>query len=196
MAVRCSGCGRLTRGEVTCEWCGADIAAAPRPAAAPDLEAEKGGAVKPTSQATGVAGASAGRGEAADDTLLESQEGDGAIVEELAPAGPWYRDNFTLTILLLILVQFALTLYLGRLATWWSITGFLWLLVGYGVVARLSWSLALPLVLFTLDVALLLINIGPREGAGLFSVGPMVFLLYLLRLGIWALIWPLREEMD
>ena len=67
---------------------------------------------------------------------------------------------------------------------------------GYGVIERLSWSLALPLVLFTLDVALLLFGIGPRERAGFLSLAPFDFFLYLLRLVIWALIWRLQDQLD
>ena len=67
--------------------------------------------------------------------------------------------------------------------------------VGYGVKERLSWALALPLVLFTLDVTTLLFGVGPRERAGFYDPVPMDFLLYLLRLVIWALIWPLRDEL-
>jgi hypothetical protein len=105
------------------------------------------------------------------------------------------QDRDTLVILLLILFQLALTLYLGRLSSWWSVTGILWLLVGYGVKERTTWALALPLVLFTLDIALLLVGIGPRERAGLPALVPLDFFLYLLRMGIWALIWRLRNEL-
>jgi len=105
------------------------------------------------------------------------------------------QDRDTLVILLLILFQLALTLYLGRLSSWWSVTGVLWLLVGYGVKERATWALALPLVLFTLDIALLLFGIGPRERAGLPALVPLDFFLYLLRMGIWALIWRLRDEL-
>jgi hypothetical protein len=126
----------------------------------------------------------------------ERERAESAAPEELAEPAPWYWDPDTRVILLLILVQFGLTLYLGRLSSWWSLTGCLWLVVAYGVVERLSWSLALPLVLVTLDVSLLLFGIGPRERAGFFSLAPLDCFLYLLRLVIWALIFGLRDEMD
>jgi len=95
----------------------------------------------------------------------------------------------------LILIQLGLTLYLGQLSSWWSLTGVLWLLVIYGVKERLSWALALPLVLFTLDIAMLLFGVGPRERAGFYSLAPMDFFLLLFRLVIWGLIWRLRDEL-
>jgi hypothetical protein len=119
-----------------------------------------------------------------------------AAPEELAAPPEWYWDPDTRVILLLILLQFGLTLYLGRLSSWWSLTGLLWLVAGYGVIERLAWSLALPLVLFTLDMALLLFGVGPRERAGFFSLAPLDFFLYLLRLVIWALIWRLQDQLD
>jgi hypothetical protein len=106
------------------------------------------------------------------------------------------QENATKLMWALILLQLGLTLYLGRLSSWWSITGFLWLAVGYGVQARLAWALALPLVLFTLDVAMLLFGVGPRERAGFYSPAPMDFVLLLLRLGTWGLIWCLRDELE
>jgi hypothetical protein len=105
------------------------------------------------------------------------------------------QDRDTLVILVLILVQLAITLYLGRLSSWWSITGILWLLVGWGVKQREGWSLALPGVLFALDIAFLLFGIGPRERAGLPDFAPLDFFLYVLRLTIWGLIWRLRDEL-
>jgi hypothetical protein len=120
-------------------------------------------------------------------------DGDDAIAGAEETAGRW--DGATRLIAGLILFQFVLTLYLGQLSSWWSLTGVLWLLVIYGVRERLSWSLALPLVLFTLDVAMLLFGVGPRERAGFYSPAPMDFLLLLLRLIIWGLIWRLRDEL-
>jgi hypothetical protein len=103
-------------------------------------------------------------------------------------------DRQTRVILALILLQLGLTLYLGGLS-WWSITGALWLVVAYGVIKRLDWVLALPLVLFTLDVALLLFGVGPRERAGFYAPASLDFLLILGRLGIWGLIWQMRDEL-
>jgi len=122
-------------------------------------------------------------------------DGDAGTAEALTEEAGRQRDNATMVIWGLILLQLAFTLYLGQLSSWWSVTGVLWLLVGYGVKERLSWALALPLVLFTLDVAMLLFGIGPRERAGFFVLAPMDFFLYLLRLVIWALIWSLRDEL-
>ncbi len=103
-------------------------------------------------------------------------------------------DRATRAIGLLILLQLGLTLYLGGFS-WWSLTGFLWLGVVWGVRERATWSMALPLVLFSLDVALLLFGVGPRERAGFPALTTLDFLLIVMRLGIWALIWRLREEM-
>jgi hypothetical protein len=105
------------------------------------------------------------------------------------------QDRDTLVILGLILVQLALTLYLGRLSSWWSVTGILWLLVGWGVKQREGWALALPGVLFALDIAFLLFGIGPRERAGLPAYAPLDFVLYVFRVVIWGLIWRLRDEL-
>jgi hypothetical protein len=118
-----------------------------------------------------------------------------AVEPETLEAVEERQDRDTLVILVLIMVQLALTLYLGGLSSWWSLSGIAWLVVGYGVKERASWSLALPLLLFTIDVALPLFGIGPREQAGLPFFIPLDFFLYALRLLIWGLIWRLRDEM-
>jgi hypothetical protein len=105
------------------------------------------------------------------------------------------QDRDTLVILVLIMLQLALTLYLGRLSSWWSVTGILWLLVGWGVKERAGWALALPGVLFALDVAFLLFGVGPRERAGFAAFAPLDFFLYVLRVAIWGFIWRLRDEL-
>ena len=213
MAVRCLACGRLSRDEMVCEWCRTLIApAGRRPAAMGTVEAAeeaRGAALPHSPQAPPEAMVSGSREEAMAATgegVAETEEDEpglaargaeeSAAPDELAEQANWYWDPDTRVILLLILLQSGLTLYLGRLSSWWSITGFLWLVVGYGVIERLSWSLALPLVLFTLDVALLLFGIGPRERAGFLSLAPLDFSLYLLRLVIWALIWRLQDQLD
>ena len=122
-------------------------------------------------------------------------DGDRSATEVMVEEADRQRDNATMVIWALILLQLGLTLYLGQLSSWWSITGVLWLLVGYGVKERLSWALALPLVLFTLDIAMLLFGVGPRERAGFYSPAPMDFFLLLLRLVIWGLIWRLRDDL-
>jgi hypothetical protein len=213
MAVRCVTCGRLSRDEIMCEWCHLAIPPAARPLAAtgpveageekapaaslaslpPSPSAAGDAGVRPGMAAVGSA-ATEGREDKAGEAEREAAERAGP--EELAEPPVWYWDPDTRVILPLILLQFGLTLYLGRLSSWWSLTGFLWLVVAYGVVERLSWSLALPLVLFTLDVALLLFGVGPRERAGFISLAPFDFFLYLLRLVIWALIWRLQDQLD
>jgi hypothetical protein len=210
MAVRCVACGRLSRDETVCEWCRAEI---------PPTAGRRATAVIEEEEATGGAPAPAAPPAAAVDAVSqpetlaavpdqetatgeeepgrsERDEAESATAEERVEPAPWHWDPDTRVILVLILLQFVLTLYLGRLSSWWSLTGFLWLVVGYGVVERLSWSLALPLVLVTLDVALLLFGIGPRQRAGFVSLAPLDFFLYLLRLVIWALIWRLQDQMD
>jgi hypothetical protein len=210
MAVRCVGCGRLSRDETVCEWCRMEIPLTAGHRAAAVIEAEEAAesAAPPLTPPAAAAdaeprpetpaavpgpGTTMGEGETG---RAERDEAESATTEEWVEPTPWHWDPDTRVILLLILLQFGLTLYLGRLSSWWSLTGFLWLLVGYGVVERLSWSLALPLVLVTLDVALLLFGIGPRERAGFISLAPLDFFLYLLRLVIWALIFRLRDQMD
>ena len=207
MAVRCAGCGRLSRDEVVCEWCRAEIP----PAAGRFTAIEAGGVAAATApqsspralfpngghEAAAVAGAARRIAEPETEEPSPPGNGEDAVAVEFADEVDWRRDKATLAILLLILLQLGLTLYLGRLSSWWSLTGILWLVVGYGVKERLSWALVLPLVLFTLDVAMLLFGLGPRERAGFYSPAPMDFLLYLLRLVNWALIWwRLREEME
>jgi hypothetical protein len=212
MAVRCAGCGRLTRDEWVCEWCRAEIppevrqmaavgtATAGRgPAVGQEASAPTGDpeAVETVSRQESAAAVAAVPSEALADVgeppAVVHGEGDTAEVRVEEPERQ--RDNATMVIWVLILLQFGLTLYLGQLSSWWSLTGFLWLLVGYGVKERLSWALALPLVLFTLDVAMLLFGVGPRERAGFYSPVPMDFFLLLLRLIIWGLIWRLRDEL-
>jgi hypothetical protein len=136
-----------------------------------------------------TAAAAVPEAERADDALAEAVEPES--LEEVEKR----QDRDTLVILLLIMFQLALTLYLGRFSSLWSLTGILWLVVGYGVKERYSWSLALPLVLFAVDIALLLFGVGPRERAGLPYFVPLDFFVYALRLFIWALIWRLRDEM-
>jgi len=143
-----------------------------------------------------AAGAIAGaRRDAADEEPPGAAENDGSTAEASVEEAERQRDNATMVIGVLILIQLGLTLYLGQLSSWWSLTGVLWLLVAYGVKERLSWALALPLVLFTLDIAMLLFGVGPRERAGFYSLAPMDFFLLLFRLVIWGLIWRLRDEL-
>jgi len=205
MAVRCWGCGRLTRNEVVCEWCREAIPAEARrrPPMAGSEGDETGSlayaVAEPRAAAPGVTVDEVSREEAAvaaaavpEEDRVEDEEADPepeSILME-AEAG---MDRQTQVILLLILLQFGLTMYLGGLS-WWSITGLLWLAVAYGVKEQYSWALAMPLVLFSLDVALLQFGIGPRERAG-YVPASMDFVLILLRLGIWALIWRLRDEL-
>jgi hypothetical protein len=217
MAVRCPGCGRLSRDETVCEWCRSAIppqaqrlaaAGARNPEEASGVsegsgEASSGMAEPPTLREVSESNADAVSQREADAAAVDSADEDrvdGAPAEDAGGVAvvetvEVRQDRDTLVILALILVQWVLTLYLGRLSSWWSVTGFLWLLVGYGVWVRASWSLALPLVLFTLDVALLLFGVGPRERAGFPALAPMDFLLYLLRFVIWGLVWSLRDEM-
>ena len=209
MAVRCLTCGRLSRDEVACEWCQAEIPAPAGLRVAGDAtgreDAASGAALAaipapglvgaPSAEAAVAAGPVAGSGAAAESSA-EVGSTESAEPEEGVELPLWHWDNDTRWILALILLQFGLTLYLGRLSSWWSVTGFLWLVVGYGVVERFAWSLALPLVLFTVDVALLLFGIGPRQRAGFLSLAPLDFFLYLLRLVIWALIWRLQDQLD
>jgi hypothetical protein len=210
MAVRCVACGRLSRDETVCEWCRTEIPLTAGPRAAAVIEAEEAtdsaqASLTPPAAAVdadsrlqtpaAVPNPVTATGEEKPERL-DPDEAESATVEEWVEPRPWHWDPDTRVILLLILLQFGLTLYLGRLSSWWSLTAFLWLLVGYGVVERLSWCLVLPLVLVTLDVALLLFGIGPRERAGFFSLAPLDFFLYLLRLVIWALIWRLQDQMD
>jgi hypothetical protein len=42
---------------------------------------------------------------------------------------------------------------------------------------------------------LLLFGVGPRERAGFPDLGPLDFFLYVLRMGIWVMIWRLKEEL-
>jgi hypothetical protein len=206
MAVRCWGCGRLSRNQSVCEWCHEAIPAEGlRRASVAGAGSEEASPVATVSteqrtSATGVAVEEISRDEAAvaaadvpeEDRAEDAEET--ADPEAIVLATETRVDQQTRAILLLILLQFGLTLYLGGLS-WWSITGVLWLVVGYGVREQYSWALALPLVLFTLDVALLLFGIGPRERAGFYAPASLDFLLILLRLGIWALIWRLRDEL-
>src|SRR5262249_3333122 len=132
-----------------------------------------------------VAGAATASRDAHDGEPPEAAGGPGAPAEAKVEEAERQRDNATMVIGVLILIQLGLTLYLGQLSSWWSLTGVLWLLVSYGVKERLSWALALPLVLFTLDIAMLLFGVGPRERAGFYSPAPMDFFLLLFRLVIW-----------
>ncbi len=225
MAVRCPGCGRLSRDESVCEWCRFEIPPETRRPASttgrhpegedpPELKSASGAGEGPgevsslavqtptvrEASETDAEAISRREAEAAAAVLTEEDREEETAAAAVDPAVmveavEVRQDRDTLVILALILVQLVLTLYLGRLSSWWSVTGLLWLLVGYGVWVRASWSLALPLVLFTLDVALLLFGVGPRERAGFPALAPMDFLLYLLRLVIWGLIWRLRDEM-
>jgi hypothetical protein len=209
MAVRCLGCGRLSRDEAVCEWCRTEIPPEARRLTAAAVESREadGGTASGATDEVEEPGASplaavdtVSREEAQAAAAVPEEERVQEVAETADPetvveAIEQRQDRDTLVILLLILVQLALTLYLGRLTSWWSVTGILWLLVGYGVKERASWSLALPLVLFTLDVALLLFGVGPRERAGFPALAPLDFVLYLLRLVIWGLIWRLRDEL-
>ena len=70
--------------------------------------------------------------EAAAEEPLKPDEGDTVTTEALIEDAELRRDNTTLVILILILLQLGLTLYLGWFS-WWSLTGILWLVVGLGV---------------------------------------------------------------
>jgi hypothetical protein len=210
MAVRCAGCGRLSRDERNCEWCAAEIPPEVRRMAAVALGARGAGArvggagrvvasdpvetaVREEERAAAVEAppereVAAGDGTIAGDTAVSAAELPAEIVRQ--------QENATKVVWALILLQLGLTLYLGQLSSWWSLTGFLWLAVGYGFQEHFAWALALPLVLFTLDVAFLLFGIGPRERAGFYSPALMDFLLLLLRLATWGLIWHWRDELD
>jgi hypothetical protein len=206
MAVRCAGCGRLSRDERNCEWCQVEIPPDVRRMAAVALGARGAGAeVQGAGRVVAAGPADTAAREAAAGAAPEPEAaaGDRPIAAdtvvspaELPAAVLRQQDNAAKVIWALILLQLGLTLYLGHLSSWWSITGFLWLAVGYGVQERLAWALALPLVLFTLDVAMLLFGVGPRERAGFYSPAPMDFVLLLLRLGTWGLIWCLRDELE
>src|SRR5437868_12613396 len=204
MAVRCAGCGRLSRDEAVCEWCRAEIPPEVRQMAAAGVAGRAAAvgqdvavrtadpaAVDAVSrqEAAGVAAGVRPEAEANGEEPPVVVDGEGSVAEVAVEEAERQRDNATMVIWGLILLQLGLTLYLGQLSSWWSITGVLWLLVGYGVKERLSWALALPLVLFTLDIAMLLFGVGPRERAGFYSPAPMDFFLLLFRLLIWGLIW-------
>jgi hypothetical protein len=225
MAIRCVGCGRLSRDEARCEWCEAEIPVEARQMAAargltrdrahrsPAATASPAGARREhgpragtralpeddlaTAPLTpeGVSRAETAHAAAPVAGQTEAEDRESEALEAVAPAIAAGPDRETRIIALLILVQFVLTLYLGHQSFWWSLTGWLWLLVLYGVRERAAWSLALPLVLFTLDVSLPLFGIGPRQRAGFALLAPMDMVLYVLRLGIWYLIWCLRDEL-
>lgn len=222
MAVRCAACGRLSRDEAVCEWCRTEIppearrltAPAPPPRAPAEETDSFGDPVASADEvALDIAGGNAAEGpdgavdaisqeeaRAAAAEVPEEVRAEDAAAEPIEPEAVVEEteqrlDRMTVVILGLILFQFLLTLYLGRFSSWWSVTGFLWVVVGYGVWQRESWALALPLVLFALDVGLLLFGVGPRERAGFFALTPLDFFLYLVRLTTWGLIWSMRDQL-
>jgi hypothetical protein len=201
MTVRCPNCDRLSRDEVVCEWCRAGIPPEARHAAKSEVAEEGEGDLVAGASVALADDESAPSGVGVEEQPLAppatgEAEAEVGVLEELTAVEELEerQERDTRVIFWLILAQLALTLYLGRLS-WWSATGFAWLVVAYGVKEREMWALALPLVLFTLDIALLLFGIGPRERAGFPDLGPLDFLVYVLRMGIWVMIGRLKDEL-
>src|SRR5437762_13588505 len=130
MAVRCAGCGRLTRDEMVCEWCRAEIppevrqmaavgtATAGRgPAAGQEPSARAGGPENVDTVSREEAAAAAARvpPEAAGEP--PAAHGDSDTAEARVEEADRQRDNATMVIWVLILLQLGLTLYLGQLSS-------------------------------------------------------------------------------